>query len=232
MIAYGLELDDTRARDEGRIDLEEGVFGRRADKDDDAILDSMEQGILLRAGETVYLVDEQNGAPLVGEQTLLGRLDLAAQVGDGSRNRRDLDEGGVRGIGDDVRDGGLARTRRPEEDDRGERIVGNGAPEPGILADGLFLTDHLAERARAHAHGKWSGRKARLAIHLAEERVHRSIHGSMIPQPHVPAAPCGHADAYSSISRTSDTGQWSLPYTSDSMPAATTESASAVLTRK
>ncbi len=58
----------------GRIDLEEGVFGRRADKDDDAILDSMEQGILLRAGETVYLVDEQNGAPLVGEQTLLGRL--------------------------------------------------------------------------------------------------------------------------------------------------------------
>ena len=104
-------------------------------------------------------------------------------------------------------DGGLARARRPEEDDRGKRVVGDGAPEPGILADGLFLTDYLVERMRTHAHGKRSGRKARLAVNFAEERVHRAIHAPMIPQMDKTAGLGAHADAYSSISSMSDTGQ-------------------------
>ena len=42
MIADGLELDDTRARYEGRVDLEEGVFGRCANENDDTVFDGME----------------------------------------------------------------------------------------------------------------------------------------------------------------------------------------------
>lgn len=130
VIADGLELDDARTGDERGIDLEEGILRRRANQDYDAIFDGVQQGILLRAREAVNLVDEEDGATLEGKEPLLCRLDLASQVCHRTRDGRDLDKGGVRGIGDDMRDGCLARARRPEENDRGKRVVGDRASEP------------------------------------------------------------------------------------------------------
>lgn len=130
LIADGLELDDARARDERRVDLEEGILRRRTNQDYDAILDGVQQGILLRAREAVNLVNEEDGTTLEGKKPLLCRLDLAPQVCHRTRNGRNLDKGGVRGIGDDMRDGCLARARRTEENDRGKRVVGNRASEP------------------------------------------------------------------------------------------------------
>ena len=66
------ELDDTRARKQGRVHLEVGIFCRCADKNDRAVLDSMEQRILLAPAEAVDLVDEEDCALPLRKPAVLG----------------------------------------------------------------------------------------------------------------------------------------------------------------
>ena len=78
----------------------------------------MEQRVLLAAVEAVDLVDEEDGAAALRQQPALGGLDLAAEVLDGTGDGADLDELGVRGLGDDARERGLSGTGRTVENHR------------------------------------------------------------------------------------------------------------------
>jgi hypothetical protein len=117
-----LEHEDPRPRQERRVHLERRVLGGRADQRHRAALDVREEGVLLRAVETVDLVHEENRLPPLHEPPLGLRDDLAHPrhaVGD----RREGDEGALRVVGHEARDRGLAGTRRPPEEDRAEHAA-------------------------------------------------------------------------------------------------------------
>ena len=172
VVVERLELHHAAAADERGVDLEVGVLGRCPDEHDRAVLHRVQQRVLLAAVEAVYLVDEEDGAPTEREQAAPGGLDLAAQVLDRSRDGADLDELGVRGARDDARERRLARARRAVEDDRRERVVLDGAPQPRPRADGLRLTDEALERGGAHAGGERRVLVSAGVLNVREEGVH------------------------------------------------------------
>ena len=182
------ELDHARTRDERGVDLEEGVLGGGAHEHHDAVLHGMEQGILLRAVEAVDLVDEQDRALARGEQAVLGRLDGLAQVLDGARDGRHLDERRMGAVGDDARERGLARARRTVEDDRGERILLDGAAQPRALPHRGFLADEPVEGLGTHPHRERGVEVALVALDVGEQRIHGH---DCRPDPPVGTAPSG-----------------------------------------
>lgn len=79
----GFELEDLGARDEGGVDVEEGVVGGGADEADGAALDVGEEDVLLGFVEAVDFVDEEDGG--LGAELLPGAgvVDFFAEFGDG-----------------------------------------------------------------------------------------------------------------------------------------------------
>ncbi len=146
------ELVDLRAAEQRRVDLEEGVLGRRPDQGHEALLDGREQGVLLGLVEAVDLVEEEDRR-LAGGAAALGRaLDHRPHLGPAGVHRRLLLEGAARRGGDDPRERRLARPGRPVEDHR-VRLAGLDRGSQGRpLGEQVLLADELVERGRAHAH--------------------------------------------------------------------------------
>ena len=172
VVVQGLQLHHAASADERRVDLEVGVLGGGADEHHRAVLHGVQQGVLLAAVEAVDLVHKEDRPPAEGEQAGLGGLDLPAEVLDRAGDGADLHELGVRGVRDDARERGLAGAGRAVEDDRRERVVLDGAPEPAAGAHGLRLPDEAVERVGPHA-----GRERRVLVsarglYVGEERVH------------------------------------------------------------
>ena len=174
-----MKLDYARAREQRRVNLEIGVLGRGADEHERAILDGVEQRVLLRAVEAVDLVDEQDGA-LPIRLLAVGRcLDLAAQVRHRAANRRHLDERGARRLGDDVGDGGLARAGRPEQDDGAERVALDRRAQPAARPARLFLPDEFIKRAWPHAHRQRRILQRNIFLYFGEQRFHAPMVAQM-----------------------------------------------------
>ena len=75
-----MQLVDPHARDEGRVDLEVGVLGRRPDERDQALLDGGQQRVLLRLVEAVDLVEEEHRRGARGLAAVLGALEHGAHL--------------------------------------------------------------------------------------------------------------------------------------------------------
>ncbi len=109
---------DAAAGEQRGVDLEGGVLGGGADEADGAALDVGKEGVLLGLVEAMDLVDEEDGAraEVRGffrvDHDLLDLLDAGEDGGE-------LDEGGVRGLGDDLGEGGFADAGRAPEDHGG-----------------------------------------------------------------------------------------------------------------
>ena len=173
-IAQAMQLDNARTRDQRRVHLEKRVFGGGADQDHHPIFDSMEQGILLSTVEAMNFIHEQDGADTAVYQALVCFGYFTAQIGHRAANGGNLDEMRMRGFGDNVRDGGLARSRRPVQDHRGKGVGLYGATQPRAFAQGIFLADKVVERLRAHAHGKRGICRALVVFYVSEKCVHTS----------------------------------------------------------
>ena len=132
----------------------------------------MQKRVLLAAVEAVDLVDEQDGAQPEPRQALFGRVDLTPQVGHRAADSRHLHERGFRAFGDDVRERGLPRARRTEQDDRAQPVLLDGGAQPATGADRLLLADDLLERARTHPHGERRHLRLPLVLHVCEQRIH------------------------------------------------------------
>lgn len=65
--------------------------------------------------EAVHLVNEQDGMAAAGSRHL-GALDCLADVLDPGKHRRQRGEFGIKGMGQDARQRGLAHAGRPPED--------------------------------------------------------------------------------------------------------------------
>ena len=157
-----MQLHHARAADQRRVNLEEGVLRCGSHQHQHAILHGVQQRVLLAAVEAVDLVDEQDGAQTERRQALVGGIDFAAQIRNRAADGRHLHERSLRRLGDDVRERGLARARRAEQDDRAQLVLLDGVAQPRAGAHRLVLADHFLERARTHAHCQ--GRHFRLPL--------------------------------------------------------------------
>ena len=64
VLLQGLKDVELATGEQRADDLKGGILRRSTDEGHDTSLHSTEQGVLLRLGETVYLVDEENGGSL------------------------------------------------------------------------------------------------------------------------------------------------------------------------
>ena len=105
------------------VERERGVFGGGADEDELSGLDGGEENVLLLLVEAVDLVHEEDGRkmaePVFVFRLICDRLDVL-NAGSAARERT---EGAASVMGNDLRNGGLAATRRTEENGRWRRIV-------------------------------------------------------------------------------------------------------------
>ena len=123
-------------------------------EDDGAVLDVRQQRVLLRLVEAVRLVDEQHRAAALGLAHLPRRVDGRADLLHARQHGREAEEGRVRVGGDQPREGGLARPRRPPKYHRVE-VVGLDGMAQGLAGrEQVPLPHELVEAARAHAVGE------------------------------------------------------------------------------
>lgn len=123
-----LEHEHAAPREERAVDLERGVLGRGPDEDDAPLLHEGQEGVLLRLVEAVDLVDEDDGP----ESGLAPFLALAHHVADllyAARDRREVDEFGLRHPRDDPGKRGLPGPGRPPENHGGDAVALDELPE-------------------------------------------------------------------------------------------------------
>ena len=125
-----LKLHHATAREQCRVDLEVRILRRGANHNDGTVLNRMQQGILLRLGEAVNLVDKQDGAAVVGIQARLGLVNHAAKILHGTRHGADLDKLALGMVGDNVGQRRLTRTGRPVQNHARKHVVLDRGTQP------------------------------------------------------------------------------------------------------
>ncbi len=178
VVGERLQLDDGAAREQCGVDLEVGVLGRGTDQRQQAALDAGKEGILLGLVEAVDLVEEQDRSRPVCSEPVTCALEDAANVVDACRNRRELLEGGTRGLGDDAREGRLPDPGRAVEDHRRRPVALDREPKCGSVRQDVTLADELVERPRADALRERGRLGAEGGGRIGEEVGHRSSVGS------------------------------------------------------
>ena len=145
---------DASARQQRADDFEGRILGGRADERQRAVFDVRQEGVLLRLVEAMHFVEEQHGAaPAFGAHGAR-TFDGFADVLDAGHDRRELHEFRVGAACDQPRERGLARARRPPEDQRMQLTAFERLAQRLARAEHLFLADEFIERARPHAIGQ------------------------------------------------------------------------------
>jgi hypothetical protein len=117
----------------------------------------VQEAVLLRAVEAVDLVHEEQGALAAAPPA--GRLlEGAFEVGHAREHRRELHEGQAGPRRQQACDGGLARARRPPEDEAGKRAQRQHARKRAVRTEQMVLPHHLLERSRPQPVGERTGR--------------------------------------------------------------------------
>lgn len=167
-----LHDDDAAPAQQRRVDLERRVLRRGADERHRAVLDRLQQRVLLRLVEPVDLVQEQHrlclllllllravsagGAGRCGgccEALARARgLDGALDLGDAAaRGGGHAHERAARRLGEHAADARLAAARRAPEDERRQVAAVDRRAQHGARADRLRLAHDVVQRPRAQA---------------------------------------------------------------------------------
>src|SRR5262245_58844980 len=107
-----------------------------------------QEAVLLRAVETVDLVDEEQRAPAL-LASLARLVEDLPEIGDPGEDRRDLLEMKPGLAGEQPRNGGLAGARRAPQDDAAEASRREQPRQHAFRAGEVLLADDLAEALRA-----------------------------------------------------------------------------------
>ncbi len=91
---------------------------------------------------------------LAGSRMARGFLENPFQIANAGEDSGDLREQQARLIGDQPRDGRLADTRRPPEDERGKRAAREHARQRAVGPQEMILAGDVGERRRAQAVGE------------------------------------------------------------------------------
>ncbi len=140
-------------RQERGVQFEARILGGRTDQRYRAVLDIGQEAVLLRSVEAMHLVDEQQGL-LAGLGHLPGLGEDFLEIGNAREDRRDRHEPQPDGVGEQPRDAGLARARRPPQDHRGETTRRDHPADRALGAGQMLLADDLVERPRPEAVGE------------------------------------------------------------------------------
>ena len=145
-----LETEERAAGEQGAGEREERVLGGCTDEDEQAFLHEREEDVLLGAAEAVNFVEEHDRALALLAETGAGALgDLAHILHAGTDGGETLER--LRGrAGNELGDGGLARARRPPEDERGESVGFEEDPQRSPGCEQVPLADDVIERHRPH----------------------------------------------------------------------------------
>ena len=154
IVAQRLEPPDAHPRQEGGVDLEVGVLGRRPDQGDGAVLDMGQQGVLLGLVEAMDLVEEEQRPGAVQRQPILRLGDRRAKLDHARHDRRHRREVGADLGREQPGKARLAGARRPPQQERREVSAGDAPPERSALADEVGLADELGQVAWAHPGGQ------------------------------------------------------------------------------
>lgn len=121
------------------------------------------------------LIDKQNSTAVEHHEAVIGFLDLATQVLDRTRHRRNLDELTLRVCGDDVGQGGFTRTGRSIEDHARKHVMFDGAAQPRTRPHRLPLTHVIVKRVGTHAHRQGCVLELFAPLGAAEKGIHESV---------------------------------------------------------
>ena len=187
LVGERLERDEDRAGEQRRDDGERRVLGRGGDEDDEPVLHTGQEPVLLRLGEPVDLVEEQHRLAVVEVALAAGLVHDLADVLDARGDGRQLDEAAVRGAGDEVGESGLAGSRWTPDDRRERPCRAAGtldqAAQRAAGPEHVGLAADLVERPRPHPDrqgrkGGVGGRRAARHAFVARgsEQVGRVAH--------------------------------------------------------
>ena len=126
------------------------IFSSSANQYDNSLLNGRKQRILLRARETMNLIDEHNGANTLTQQRFIGAGDNFAQFGNRASNGRQSFKLRVRRMRNNVSKRGFSHARRAIQKKRCKRIVVNCLIKPGAFPANILLTNNFAQTARTH----------------------------------------------------------------------------------
>ena len=157
---------------ESRVHLERGVFGRRADEDDIAGLDTRQKRVLLRLVEAVDFVDEDDRAAPGRLTEALGVGHDVANLFDAREHRAEGHESRFGRVGNNPGERRLARARRSPEDDGLQQIALDRFAQRLAGRQQLFLTHEFVERAGAHALGERSRRVSSRRSVFGKQGIH------------------------------------------------------------
>ena len=168
-----LEAEDPGAREQRRHDVERRILGGRPDQRDGPVLHVRKHDVLLRAVETVDLVDEEDRADAGDAQPIPRLRDHRADLRDTGTHGGEAREVAARLARHQRGDRRLAGPRRPPEQEREDLVALDHQPERGPRAEHRLLPDELVEARGAHARGERSaaGRPGAGAL-LEEPRLH------------------------------------------------------------
>ena len=183
-VGHGLEGENLRAREHGRVDGEVGVLRRRADEAHRALLEMRQQHVLLRLVEAVQLVDKEDGALPVQAHSRARLRNLLADLAHVALHAVQGDEVGACLARDHVGQRRLAHAGRAVKDEGGEAIRLDGAAQQLTGREQVQLPGDFIERLRAHAsrqrHRRQGGGRSRRhrasgggrTIRMRREEIH------------------------------------------------------------
>ena len=139
-----LELEHGAAGQQRIIDVKVGVLRRGGDEGDGAVLDALQEALLLLFVEVLYLVEVEQDAPCPGQcaDVLQHGLDVAGAAG----GAVELMESHPAVLGDDTGHSGLARAGRAVEDHVGDAAALDGAAEHLPLGQKMLLAADIGQR--------------------------------------------------------------------------------------
>jgi hypothetical protein len=178
-LVQSFQQEDLASGQQGAVQLEAGVLGRRPDEHDRAVLHVREEAVLLRPVEPVDLVDEQQRSP-ADLPPVLGGLEHLAQVGDPGERRGQRLELQVGLLRQQPGDRGLPTAGRPPQDPRDQPLPGDHAPDRGVGRQQVVLTDHVPESPGSQPVGQ---RPLRVVVEQRQRRfgvLHQPALGSCL----------------------------------------------------
>ena len=141
-----LEFKDGRSAQNGIEYIKIGILRRGGNQRDLPVFDILQQGLLLLFIEGLNFVQIQQHTIWRHKRIQLGYNFLDIRCGSGGGIQ--LEKCAIRLLGDDIRNGCLARSARPVKNHIGNLLRLYQAPQNRALSQNMFLTIYLIKRLR------------------------------------------------------------------------------------
>ena len=153
LLRQPLQHQHVAARDQRRGQREGRVLGGGADQRHRAVLDLVQEPVLLGAVEAVDLVDEQDRPP-PARPLLLRLLEALPEVGHARHHRRERHQRLVHLLGQQPRQRRLAAAGRPPQDQGRQPAPLQHPRQRRLRPQELLLADQLRQRVRPQPVGE------------------------------------------------------------------------------